>query len=274
MILLQLRLQQITLTAATMALVSFSNSPVLAQAQSKPTVPTQQQPQQRTPSEQKKATSRFVLPTPPDRGTPGKREAAASRGGCPVVDTPLTALVPVYKNYSQDGIPVESIWSLTVAERPTFWFYVPYSSSSLDSVEFVLQDEADNDIYQAPVRIPKTPGIVSVRLPSTSKPLLAGKMYHWFFKVRCASQNTAGPIFVEGWVQRNTLSPTLKNQLEAATPLQRIALYAQNGIWYDALTTLAELRLQKPEDTSLKANWNELFHLVGLSEVASQSLVK
>lgn len=261
--------------AATMALVSFWNSAAPAQAQSnRPAVPTQQQPTNQRTSEQKAATSRFVPPPPPDRGAPGQREAAASRGGCPRMDTPLTALVPVIQaTTSGNKMAAESVWSLTSGEHPTFWFYVPYSPSSLHSVEFVLQDEADNDIYRTPVKLPKTPGIIGLRLPSTSQPLEVGRMYHWFFKVYCTPQNAAVPIFVEGWVQRVAPNPSLVSQLKSATPQQRVALYAQNGIWFDALTHLAQLRVVQPKDTTLKANWDELLQSAGLIEMTSKFLV-
>ncbi len=270
----KLPLQDMTLAfAATMVLVGLISGPTQVQAQ--PAIPVV--------STTKEPTSRFVLPPPPDRGAPGQRKGAASRGGaCPCVEKSLTALVPVTKTWrqSQGGTsgmtPSESVWSLTVAEHPTFWFYVPYSPKSLRSIEFVLQDQKDNDIYRTLVTLPEMPGVVQLRLPSTSTRLEIGKMYHWFFKVKiaCAPPNQLGvEDYVEGWVQRVTLSPTLTRQLEAATPQQRIDLYAANGIWHEALTTLAELRMVNPEDTILKADWNDLLQSTGLADIASKPIV-
>ncbi|PLZ80814.1 hypothetical protein CBP16_12415, partial [Fischerella thermalis WC217] len=37
---------------------------------------------------------------------------------------------------------------LTVAERPTFWFYVPYPPTNRLSVEFLLRDKEDNEVYR------------------------------------------------------------------------------------------------------------------------------
>jgi hypothetical protein len=163
---------------------------------------------------------------------------------------------------------------LTAAAHPTFWFYVPYSSSSVRSAEFALQDEQDNDVYRAAVKLPDKPGVMSVNLPSTSKPLETGRMYHWFFKIHCVGQNISSPVFVEGWVERVTPSPTLARQLEiAATPEQRVAVYAANGIWHDALTAVGEMRLNDPANTALKADWNNLLQSVNLAEIASKSIV-
>jgi hypothetical protein len=279
MICFKLPLQQRTLAfSASIALASFLGSPIQAQAQSvKPLTPIQQKPaNQRTSREQKAATRRFVPPPPPQNiGAPGQREGAASRGACPRINTPLTALVPVTQQaLGKSGVNAESVWSLTVAAHPTFWFYVPYSPSSLRSTEFVLQDDADNDVYRTPVKLPEQPGVISLRLPSTSKPLENGRIYHWYFKLYCSPQETSNPIFVEGWVQRVTTSPALTSQLKAAlTPQQRIDLYAAHGIWYDALTAVGELRLVNPEDATLKADWNALLQSVDLANIASKPLV-
>lgn len=57
-------------------------------------------------------------------GRPGKRKGGGSRGGCPFVNpnstdnqkSPLTAFIPITNS------------GKTIAKRPTFLFYVPYSS--------------------------------------------------------------------------------------------------------------------------------------------------
>lgn len=225
---------------------------------------------------------RFVLPKLPDTGIPtGRQRGAAARGNCPAVDLPLTALVPaVEQKLGQEqgkALTMTNVWGLTVAEYPTFWFYVPYSQASAGSGEFVLQDEEDNDVYRTPVTLPGTPGTVSLPLPSTSAPLEIGKRYHWYFKIYCNPQrisNPVNPIFVEGWVQRVTPNPSLTSQLMVATPKQQIALYATNGIWYEALTSLAELRLVEPNDATLKADWADLLRSISLGNVASQPIVQ
>lgn len=230
----------------------------------------------------KRAPVRFVLPKLPDAGIPtGRQRGAAARGTCPAADLPLTAFVPAVEQTSGEGqgkpLATTNVWGLTVAEYPTFWFYVPYAQASAHFGEFVLQDEGDNDVYRTPVTLPGTPGTVGIRLPSTSAPLEIGKRYHWYFKIYCNPQrisNPVNPIFVEGWVQRVTPNPTLISQLTVATPKQQIALYAANGIWYEALTSLAELRLVEPNDPTLEADWADLLRSISLDNVASQPIVQ
>jgi Domain of Unknown Function (DUF928) len=70
---------------------------------------------------------RFVPPPPPpDRSAPGGRGEGASRG-CRTGESSLTALVPSYGKADSDL----QVWGLTTAERPSFWFYVPYEATAI-----------------------------------------------------------------------------------------------------------------------------------------------
>ncbi len=218
----------------------------------------------------------FIQPKLPSNGAPsGRQRGAAGRGLClNNVSIPLTAVVPSVKKSTKNGqsaIVATNVWGLTVKERPTFLFYVPYTQVSAIG-EFVLQDSKDNDVYRAPVMLPKEPGIVRLQLPPESAPLAVDKMYHWYFKVRC-SQNMSSPVFVEGWVQRVSLNPTIANQIATATSLrQQVELYAENGIWYDTAAIMAQMRLQNLEDKTAKADWQSLLETIDLSTLASESI--
>ena len=204
-------------------------------------------------------------PPPPDIGEPGQRSEAGSRG-CENIDKPLTsdhkrlkALVPVYSNS-------DLVLGTTIAEYPTFWFYVPYKPPF--SGKFVLQDKDRKLVYQTNVTLPQTPGVVSLSLSRVVAPLEIGKRYHWFLKIYCKAQQP--PAFVEGWIQRNSLNPVLKSQLEKATPRERAALYAANGIWFEALSTAGVLRRRDPKDTS----WAALLRAVGLNDLVNEPIIE
>ena len=203
-------------------------------------------------------------PPPPDIGEPGQRSEAGSRG-CEDINKPLNsdrkrlkALVPVYSNS-------ELVLGATIAEHPTFWFYIPHTQFR---GKFVLQDKDGNSVYQTDVTLPETPGVVSLSLPMEVVPLEIGKQYHWFLKIYCKAQQP--PAFVEGWIQRNSLNPVLKSQLEKATLRDRVALYAANGIWFEALSTAGVLRRRDPKDTS----WAALLRTVGLNDLATEPILR
>ncbi|MFN6569516.1 DUF928 domain-containing protein [Dendronalium sp. ChiSLP03b] len=211
----------------------------------------------------------FAAPPPPaDIGEPGKRAEAGSRGcgqninqsSVAVPAKQLTALVPVYSKS-------ELVFATAIAEHPSFWFYVPYSSSFAYG-EFVLEDEAQNQsIYKT--SLTSTPGVVSLGLPAKAAPLEIGKRYRWYFNIYCKKDNQI-IANVEGYVKRDQLNSTLKTQLAKATPSQRVTLYAANGIWYDALSAAGELRRTNPQEQS----WTALLQAIGLNDVATEPKVE
>jgi hypothetical protein len=220
-------------------------------------------------------------PPPPDRDAPGNRGGGAGRGGR-ACNKPLIALVPEYQQTLAQGEAITKVWGTTLAEQPTFWFNVPYTRSAIASLEFVLQDNVSpaTELYRSAIVPPDAPGIVSIRLPATLPPLEVGKLYQWFFRVRlqCGSSNSATQPqnqkeTVYGWVQRVSPDAAFASQLKQATPQQRAALYAQKGIWFDALTTLGELRLSNLQDPRLTADWNGLLQSVGLERLTTKPLV-
>jgi hypothetical protein len=196
-------------------------------------------------------------PPPPDIGEPGRRAEAGSRSPSCRKEKQLTALVPIDSNS-------ELVFGLTSVSHPSFWFYVPYQPPFTG--QFVLRTKKGDLVYSTDVTLPQTPKIINLSVPSTVTPLQVNKQYRWFFKIYNDSQQLC--TFVEGWIQRNSLNSGLKTQLEKATLLQRIALYANNGIWFDALNTAAELRRSNPQDSS----WAVLLQAVGLNILVNESI--
>lgn len=215
-------------------------------------------------------------PPPPDRSAPGNRGEGASRG-CIAGNQPLTALVPIYEQtLDANQGTITQVWGLTSAEHPRFWFYVPYESNSVRAIEFVLQDDRDETLYRTSVSIPSKVGIVGVQVPSTANPLEPNRQYHWFFKVRAACDPNQPETleYVEGWVQRQSLDAALRDRISQASPQQRAALYAEKGIWHDALTTLAQQRSANPNDGAIAKDWTDLLRAVGLENLANQPLLE
>lgn len=222
------------------------------------------------------------LPKFPDNGAPtGRRRGGTSRDGCPALNTPLTALVPGEETLGelQGGaspkIISKSLLASTVAEYPTFWFYVPQLTTTARSGEFVLQNEAGDDVYRTPVTLPEKPGVISISLPmSPQYSLKTDNKYLWYFKVYCgAPKNTSEYFFVDGWVQRVALTRNLESQLKTAKPGGYMA-YAANNIWYDALTNLADLLSTDSQNATLVEDWADLLKSVGLQDLAQAPIVQ
>ncbi|RUT05946.1 hypothetical protein DSM106972_031520 [Dulcicalothrix desertica PCC 7102] len=221
---------------------------------------------------------KFTLPAPPPgRAVGGRSRGGGRRGPCPDVETNLTALVPFTQKtvkLGQTEHVKENVWGLTNSLRPQFPFYVPFTNKYSFPTEFLLQDEESKKIiYQSAVKLPSKPGIISVSLPETVKPLEANKNYRWFFNIYCEPQKPIPSLRVEGVVRRVTLSG-LNQKINAAEPRKQVELYATEGIWFDTLNTLARLRQQEPENKELVETWVSLLESIGLSDIAKQSLVE
>ncbi len=198
---------------------------------------------------------------PPNDGAPGRRQDSGSRPGCPQPNGQLTALIPT-TNLGK-----------TLAERPTFWLYVPYSEGE---VELILEDEnTGNSVYNTTFSVSQGPGIIHYRLTNDAPPLEVNKRYRWRFFFFCNPDNKADVLSVNGIIIRESLTDDLNRQLQAASPKERIDLYAARGLWYDTLTEIAQSYQANSQDTELAQKWANLLNhpIVQLEQFLSTPLV-
>lgn len=199
---------------------------------------------------------------PPDRGAPPRTAEGGTRG-CEIAkegQKDLTALTPF------------PYLALTVEEYPTLFWYVPKSEAV--ELEFTLLDENEQEIYKTTFATPTQAGIVSLSLPEGElAPLKAGKMYHWYLAMVCDAQDRTGDRWVAGSIERYEPSQSLSEELAEASQMAVPSIYAREGIWQDALSTLAELRRDNPNDLTLLSRWEELLNSVQLGQFAEEPLV-
>jgi Domain of Unknown Function (DUF928) len=219
------------------------------------------------PPKPTKTRIRYKIALPPPTGNPTQTSGAGSRGqsgGCPAVETPLTALVPTEGDF---------VWGRTLEARPTFWVYVPYALTPQLPGELRLkgQDAEGNTANQTIVRITQAaPGVVGIRLPA-HKTLATNQLYYWSFVVLCDSNDASANQFVKAAIQRVASSPALVNP---SAPSQKAALYAESGLWYDAITQLGKVLHDRPQDTRTLEDWTALLNDGGLNQISSKAIVK
>ncbi len=198
---------------------------------------------------------------PPEQGVPGRREGGGTRGlVCP---TAITALIP------------QSTMGQTISAKPTFFYYLPVALDK--TVQFELADERDKTIYKKSFRmVTSRAGVVSVSLGSdgNSPALEVGKNYQWYFTIKCNPKNYQDQVLVSGWINRTAVAPTVKTELDRS-PSRRaqLRIFAQQGLWYEYLATLAQLRVESPSDASLAIEWSEVLSSVELGKIAQEPLV-
>jgi hypothetical protein len=217
--------------------------------------------------------------TPPKNvGTPGRRQVSAggSRGTCSDLlatqkneKGTLTALVPM------------AIEGRTNSQHPTFFVYLPYQSKQNYNYEFILKNQDEDDIYRVKLPIKPSHGIICITLPDDIS-LQRGQIYFWTFSFIFESANTAcNPTkiavteTVEGAISldKNPPDNTLLKQLETASMEEKITIYTEQGWWYDALASLAQLRREYPDNFEIKSAWTELLKAEKLEELANEKIL-
>ena len=180
---------------------------------------------------------------PGNRGDGGGRDPNNPPELCPQMEKPFLALVP------------QSNFGYTLASHPTFWLYIPGYS---DSINFTLKDEdTGEEIYQTKFNLESEQGIISLKLPSAAPRLKVGKEYRWRFVFNC--RNDPKNLFVEGVVARKATTENLTSQLNsAATVMEMIDIYEENGLWHETITTLGNLRRSYPDNVAIAARWKRL----------------
>lgn len=188
----------------------------------------------------------------------GNLSGGAARGGCRDDNTRVNvvALMPNTKI------------GLTVASKPTFLFRV--SKTSVQEAQFNLFNETgEKFIYSKTFPLTNTGDVISFTLPDDAPALEVGQEYQWEVVVNCDPDDSASNPRVRMAIKRVELDSTLASKLVEAQPNERPDLYAQEGIWIDALSTLAKLRMANVNDAELKEEWTSLLESVGLKEIAS-----
>lgn len=150
------------------------------------------------------------------------------------------------------------VGGLTIAAQPTFWFYLPYTTPEPPQnlvAQFVLLDETEHPVWNELMAVKLTDTQPLVEYP-LSYSLEIGKLYNWYFSVICDSDKLSRNPVVRGWIQRAEPTPELQTALRNASRFQQYLAYANNGIWFDTVSSLAEIRRQFPG--TYKGAWSSL----------------
>lgn len=209
------------------------------------------------------AQAQIVRFNVPDLEAPGNRESAAQRSvadSCVMGETPLMAIVP------------DTNIGLATEPYPEFYVFVPQTTA--DTAQFVLFDAATNEVFYQETYSLKdhAGGIVTLPLPDNGiqASLATDHEYYWYFSVICDAENPDTNPIVAANVKRIAPTADLAQQVQAATPEELPALYADQGLWFDALASsaaLGETTTDQPQVPS--PEWSSLLESVGLEAIAA-----
>ena len=187
---------------------------------------------------------------PPLRGAPGGRVGGASRSAIKsAVALPTIELVAPLDHTGQ-----------TASATPTLYFFVS------QPIAWPTQFTISAPLRAAPileVTIPSPParGLYALRLADYRVQLEPGIVYTWSVSAVVDAKRWARNVVASATLLRVTPASALNG---ATSPVQRAAVLAGSGLWYDAVAAAAEA-----QNLDRHAALDELLTEVGLTEPAS-----
>jgi hypothetical protein len=192
--------------------------------------------------------------------------------GKPVQDASICGLAePATENKSVKAIiPVTNI-GLTVTPHPSIFVYVPQTSA--EKGFFSIQDEESNYFYQTTITLPKQSGVIEVPLPSEVPALEVGKNYKWSLGVICSQYLEPDSPFVTGWIRRVEPNKNIASISQSQISLNTVTKLAANGVWYDTISGIVNLRKLHQHNRNLEVSWQRLLESAELSAIAQEPLL-
>ncbi len=217
-----------------------------------------------TPLAQAQSRVRYVPPS--NLGTPIVSTPGATRSaGC--VGSTTDCLIGLVPDLVAETAPVPQ----TISARPTIYFLIP----KVDGKVIFTLHEADSmlekgkRIYLTNFELKSKAGILAFKIPDHVQSLKLDQNYVWEF------MDTDNDVKVIGSIRRVLPNQNLVRKLkEVSLPLDRAALFAQEGIWYETVQTLAEALQGTPKKAEIVSEWNELLKSAKLNRVLPHSFLK
>jgi Domain of Unknown Function (DUF928) len=214
-------------------------------------------------------SAKVIFTPPPTDKKPSRTSGAGSRGGGCMQASPVEAPAAAVNASATPSLmalmPVVNT-GLTVAEHPSFWVYIPETPAK--QVVLSLRENGSKPHSQTFFNISKTPGVISLSLPQRAPALEIGKTYQWAVTLICGEKPNPNDPVIVSWVSRAALAPAAQ-----PTALERAVAYGRQGIWFDALTALAQAKRSQPNQPELQATWASFLASAGLQVIISEPLL-
>jgi hypothetical protein len=190
---------------------------------------------------------------PPQRGTPGSRVAAGTRGEADG-PTVLSALVP-------DHI------GLTTQEQPALHWFV--SQATKYPVEFTfIASQSEKPLVEKRIEGMLEAGIHTVRLADYGIRLKTGTVYRWFISIITEPDHRSKDIVTGGEIERIDPPAELLARLDREGKNDAPGVYAEAGLWYDALSAVCNLIDAGKDKADFEEMRASLLEQVTLSDIA------
>jgi hypothetical protein len=217
------------------------------------TVPFAAQAQTPAATPQADASAATFVYKPPMRGAPARRVGGATRGSG-ASDLVLKVLAP-----DQTG--------LTTQAQPTLYWYASEPSTMAIEVT-VISDTAELPVLSKNLAV-VAGGVQSVDLSKYGITLMPDTEYEWFVSVVPDVTQRSKDIVSGGTIRRVAADPAVSARAAAAGERAVPGVYAEAGLWYDAIASLSGLIERNPGDAALRGQRAALLEQIGLPQVAA-----
>ena len=156
---------------------------------------------------------------------------------------------------------------LTLQAQPTLYWYarIPVATR----FEIALIDKDKNDpLLEVEAGSEKVAGIQQLDLGDHNISLQPELSYQWSVTPVIAKDSQSTGVIASGVIERMEPGEGLTSRIEVSHGTDLVAVYAIEGIWYDALETISSMIDESPEDQGLVAIRKSLLDQVGLQSVA------
>ncbi len=210
-------------------------------------------------TQKEKATVPIDMPVyrPPKRGAPRALVGGASRG----TGTDLCTLSLIAPDHV----------GLTVQEQPSFYWYL--SESTRDRIEFTLIDnQAIEPLLEINLGTQIGPGVHNISLADHGVNLISGKQYWWFVALVPDPDHRSKDIIAGAAIEYIEPPESLTVKLAQAGKAKSAHVYADRGIWYDAISSISDMINNDPDNITLRKQRASLIEQVELREVAEYTM--
>lgn len=156
----------------------------------------------------------------------------------------------------------------TLEEQPSlFWFQSNPANARFELT--LLQEKQPRPLVHIKIDRSTKAGIQRVKLSDHGAKLKTGVDYQWVVALVSDPDNRSTDLVASGAIKRIEPSAELREKIKKADPKALPGIYAEAGIWYDALSSLSDQIEANPGDESLRQTRRELLRQVGLKAAAN-----
>lgn len=160
---------------------------------------------------------------------------------------------------------------LTSSRQPNLYWYI--SAQYKGEMEFKLNEpKISQPILSVKLSGSPAEGIYGIKLKDYNVHLKPGIEYEWFITIITDSLERSGDIYASATIRYVEPSSDLSEKFNMASIEQRYYVYAQNGYWYDSISSLSALIEQFATTKKYRLHRAALLKQVNLTSAARYDL--